>query len=37
MTCRDCVYYAKCIESSRMYICTGFKKKEERGIKWEQT
>jgi hypothetical protein len=28
MTCRDCVHYAKCIESSRMYICTDFKKRE---------
>jgi hypothetical protein len=27
MTCRDCVHYAKCIEGSRMYICTDFKKK----------
>jgi hypothetical protein len=28
MTCRDCIYYSKCIESSRMYVCTSFKNKE---------
>jgi hypothetical protein len=31
MTCRDCIYYTKCMESLRMYVCTSFKKKEGEG------